>query len=626
VKQNKNINSGNINTEGGSVNIGDTIVQISPKYNEYLKRIDQLKDLNKFCPEGEKKEKYRADLQEVTEGFENYKKKIIDLAETFQKIEINTERLKIAKQYFDAGKFKEAQEALDKEQMSSDLNLLLREKKKLEIKNEDNKKKLRQNSEEFLISAKLADLDLSIDNRFTVVKDLYEKSLKADENCYNLYSLGVFLQKNSQHNEAKFFFNKVLDLYKKIGEDRREEDYINNANAFINLGTILKDQEKHELSKKQYLKAIDICLKKVKKNTPVQKYIIAVSYQSIGNLFNGTLDSNRSNDYYQKALNSYNELPSDMYLLEKAILYTNLGTLSFRKKDNLKKAEGYYDKALNLYENLNVIFTDKDYRCNVAGLLNNKSQIASALGDKENAEKLLFETLEIYRELVKRDYYKITPNIAGVLGNLGVVLKQQKKYTEAETYYLESIDLYRKLSETNPEVYRKDEARVLSNIANFYAIQNKGEKAIKYYELSILKYKLLRDENVLKFSHLLLLTLSDYGVFRKKRGEIDDAGQLYKEALSLLEDMQPISQKNQPLYSYIGILSVNMASFYNKKNNKEKVIKCINEAIKYLEKTKEGEKEKESFNVIKQILVDLGIDSMKYLNDKGLDDSYIKAL
>lgn len=621
----KNVNTGNIDTRGGNVNIGDTIVQISPEYNEYLSRIDQLEDLNKFCPEGKKKEKYRADLQKITEEFENYKKKIIDLAETFQKIEINTDRLSIAKQYFDAGKFKEAQETLDKEQMSSDLDLLLREKKKLEIKNEDNKKKLRQNSEEFLILAKLADLDIKTTNRFAVVKSLYKKSLEANERFDNLYALALFLQKNCQFSDAKVYYKKILTMYKEQGISQKEEDYINNANALTNLGTILKAQGIHEEAKDAYLRAIDIYTNSCNQGSVKYKHCIAASYQCLGNLFNGTIDHNKAKEYYKKALQSYDDLPDNMYLLEKAILYTNIGTLSFREKD-YKKADESYSQALDIYRVLNDTYPDKDFSSNIAGLKNNKAQLALNSGNVSEAERLFFEALEKYKELGKDNFNKEAPNIAGVLGNIGIVFKRQKKYKEAEEYYLEAIALYEQLSESNHEAYEMQIVRISSNLANLYAEQDKREKAIKYYDLSIEKYKLLKNENPIKFTYNLILTLGDYGVFQKKRGNYSMADKLYKEALDLLKQIKETSQNSQMLSFYTGILYTNIASLYMTIGNKNKTIHYVNEAIKCLAGIKKGQKEKESLRVIKDILVDLDENPSTYLRDRGIDIDSINVL
>ena len=58
-------------------------------------------------------------LEEVLDQERQFKEQVIGLAETFQRIELNTERLKMAKAHFDANEYDKARAVLDEEEMQA---------------------------------------------------------------------------------------------------------------------------------------------------------------------------------------------------------------------------------------------------------------------------------------------------------------------------------------------------------------------------------------------------------------------------------------------------------------------------------------------------------------------------
>jgi len=112
------------------------------------------------------------DELEVKNELENFKNEILRLTKTFQQVETNaTERLKLAKQYFDNGQLTEAETILDAKELLSDQDKLLTQKDNLKEAFIKNRKKLVHNSNEFLVKAKLTAINFDDENRFETAKN-----------------------------------------------------------------------------------------------------------------------------------------------------------------------------------------------------------------------------------------------------------------------------------------------------------------------------------------------------------------------------------------------------------------------------------------------------------------------
>lgn len=99
--------------------------QLQERFDKTRQKIDQYPDDEDF-----KVELWQIDeeRQEVQNKLDDLKREVISLAETLTKIPINTERLRVARQHFEAGDYPAARAILDAEQMGSELEALLHQK------------------------------------------------------------------------------------------------------------------------------------------------------------------------------------------------------------------------------------------------------------------------------------------------------------------------------------------------------------------------------------------------------------------------------------------------------------------------------------------------------------------
>ncbi len=152
----------NVDAQGANIGvIGDNaqvnIYVQSADYQKLIEEIRETKESLEDVPESKLERRFKlADkLQELEKQLEEFKSNVFKLYETFTKIEINTERLRLAKAHFDLGEFREADEVLKAAEMTSDLDRLIEQDRQLDRQRDNVKENREQIANEFLIKARL---------------------------------------------------------------------------------------------------------------------------------------------------------------------------------------------------------------------------------------------------------------------------------------------------------------------------------------------------------------------------------------------------------------------------------------------------------------------------------------
>ena len=205
-----------VTTEGGDVLVNGQKVTnyfYSAQYQDLKKQAEELQA--RFGKTQQKIEKYPDDhdfkaellnlsekLNEVQKKLDGLKQEVLHLAETFTKIPINTERLKLARQHFETGDYAAARAVLDAAQMSSELDALLRRKEDLEQQQAEVQALRMDKAHEYLILARLTATEFSMPNRFERTCEYFEQSLRAARTLENTFAYAYFLQEHNQFMAA----------------------------------------------------------------------------------------------------------------------------------------------------------------------------------------------------------------------------------------------------------------------------------------------------------------------------------------------------------------------------------------------------------------------------------------
>ena len=287
-----------VTTAGGDVLINGTKVTnifYSAQYKDLKRQHDDLTArfdktrlwLEKYPDEADEFKtellQIDTDRQAVQQKIDDLRREVIRLAEDFQKIPLNTERLRLAKKHFKTGDFPAARAVLDAEAMGRELSALLFEKENLHTRQAENKSNLLDKANEFLILARLTSTDDNLPDQFEKTKGYFEQSLKAAHTLENLFEFAFFLQKHNQLG-ADALYEELLDIFERLAESVPELTEPGLALAALNLASVYAVQKIPE-SEKMFLRSLEI-YERLVKSTPSQfEPALAMTCMNLGARF-----------------------------------------------------------------------------------------------------------------------------------------------------------------------------------------------------------------------------------------------------------------------------------------------------------------------------------------------------
>jgi tetratricopeptide (TPR) repeat protein len=394
IQDSKNIVTGHIDAKGNVI-VGDNIVINLKEAAQYItleKAIENLEErLNKTISKIKKypdDADFRADLIQIDkernerqQELETLKMQVLELAKTFEKIDLDTERLQKAKFHFDKGEFKEARAVLDAEIMTKELSALLDKKEQLKTETTENDKNLSDKADEFLILAQLTAIAFDLKDRFEKTIQYFEKSLQAERNVKNSFAFAYFLQEHKQNNKATPLYEEALANYRQLAEVNSQTylPYVaGTLNNLANLQSAKNEFAKAELSYEEAL--------------AIRRQLAEVNPQT--------------------------------FLQDVATTLNNLGLLQSAKNE-FAKAELSYEEALAIKRQLAEV-NPQTFLQDVATTLNNLGILQSAKNEFAKAEKSYEEALAIRRQLAEMNPQTFLPNLAMTQINMAIFYLESK--------------------------------------------------------------------------------------------------------------------------------------------------------------------------------------------------------
>ena len=444
IQNSKNIVTGHIDAKGNVI-VGDNIVINLKEAAQYValeKEIENLEErFNKTITKIKKYPNdadFRADLIQIEkerserqQELETLKTQVLELAKTFEKIDLDTKRLQKAKFHFDKGEFKEARAVLDAEIMTHELTALLDKKERLNTKTTENDKDLSDKADEFLILARLTAIAFDLKDRFEKTMQYFEKSLQAERNLKNIFAFAHFLQEHNQNNKATPLYEEALAIYRQLAE-------VNPQTYLPDVGMILNN------------------------------FGILQSYKN---------EFAKAEKSYEEALAIYRQLAEvnpQIYSPDVGMTLNNLAALQYSKNE-FAKAEKSYEEALTIRRQLAEV-NPQTYLPDVGMTLNNLANLQRYKNEFAKAEKSYEEALAIRRQLAEVNPQTYLPYVATTLNNLGLLQKAKNEFAKAEKSYEEALTNYRQLAEVNPQTYLPYVAGTQINMAILH-LQSKSNKA-----------------------------------------------------------------------------------------------------------------------------------------------------
>jgi len=432
------------NISGSTVNITQ-ITAKSAEYQQLKNRLQELDSYFKRIPKNETSERlqYSQKINEQKQTIQSFEDDVRSLAATFEHIESNTERLKIAKSHFKAGEFTKAHAVLEAESsaMASDQERLLfaREQKSQELVGIE--QQLKNNATEYLIYAQTLELDYTNSERFELAKGAFQKSISSFGFSENIFAYALFLQYHNQFSAAEALYQRL------IAELKESLSFPERAATLNNLAILHNASNELSQAEEEYVAALKIYRDLAEDNPRVYLPNVAAILNNLGLLGSDTNNLTRAEEEYVEALKIRRERAEDNPLSMRYVADTlnNLATLH-NNKNKLSQAEEEYTEALKIYREL-AEDNPPPYLPYVAMTLNNLAILHTTINELSRAEEEYVAALKIYYDLAEDNPCAYLPDMAGTLNNLAILHTTINELSRAEEEYVAALKIYYDLAE-----------------------------------------------------------------------------------------------------------------------------------------------------------------------------------
>ncbi|MEP6879506.1 MAG: tetratricopeptide repeat protein, partial [Nitrosospira sp.] len=316
VENSQNVIAGSTVSANGDVLVGGQKVTNYFYSAQYQDLINQRGKLDaRFSKNRQTREKYPNDedfkteqLQigeerdELQKNLDDLKHEVIRLAETFTKIPLNTERLRLARQHFETGGYASARAILDAEEMGNELDALLRQKEQLQHQQAENEANLIDKANEFLILARLTAVDFTLTGRYEKTLEYFEQSLKAAHTVDNTFAYAYFLQEHNQFIAAFPFYTEALEIYRRLAEANPQTYLADVAGTLNNLANLQKARNEFAAAEAGYQEALAIRRRLAEANPQTYLPHVAMTLNNLANLQGDRNDFAAAEAGYQEAL------------------------------------------------------------------------------------------------------------------------------------------------------------------------------------------------------------------------------------------------------------------------------------------------------------------------------------
>ncbi|HLM00752.1 MAG TPA: tetratricopeptide repeat protein, partial [Pyrinomonadaceae bacterium] len=586
---------GQISVEIHNLNVKDSTVinnvtialSRSLEYEDLLKTQKRLEKLLARIPADEAQERLEvsAELSRHREVLVEFVRDVLAVARQFNRIEINTERLRRARELFDEGKFSEGRAILELEveQARDEESLLLVRRDEYET---DIAPKLKTLAESRAALAALTLVDYTNPNRLETACGHFEQSIKlfADESTVFFYA--YLLARYNRFAEAEKYYRHYLREFSgKIPPADRATTLNNLANLHTNLNKYDEALDEYDDALRLYreLAATD-------PETHLADVVMTLNNRAFLHKWLGKYDEALKE--YDEALNICRSFalvetaskaaaaeganPAENKRFFLATTLNNLGNLS-KDLHRYDRALKEYGEALPIYRSL-AAAAPKTYQRYVAAALNNLALLHQRQNEFAIAGDEYAEALGIYRELYAADPYIYLPSLSGALTNLANLHLARENYDAALREYEEAVGFYRSLAVVDPEAFQPYVAMTLNNLAVLHQNRERFAEAARAFEETLEIQRALAAAHPEAYLPYVAGTLNNMATLYHKQGKAAEALPKYEETLKIRRALH--ARTPEAYAPDLAMTLMNLAMFHQSPApDREKSIACAAEAV-----------------------------------------------
>ncbi len=406
-----------------------------------------------------------------------FREDVLRLAETFANIPLNSERLRLAKQLFDEGKIREADNILNAKEMQQEGDALLAKKEHAQQTVQLTDSLLHIKADEFALKARLKATDYGDSLRYDSAVIYFEQSRRYAETVDNLWQFADLLGQDNQTLRAIGYYERALQLARSEDEE---------ADLSMNLGIFYKAVQKMDLSEKMYLRSLDIYERLAKSNPAQFEPDLAMTAMNLGNFYSNVQKMDDSEKMYLRSLEIYERLAkTNPAQFEPGLAWTavNLG-IFYKAVQKMDLSEKMYLRSLDIYERL-AKTNPAQFEPDLEKTLECLGIYYSAIQNIEKAESFYLRAFEISEHLANINPAQFEPDLALTAMNLGIFYSDVQKMDLSEKMYLRSLEIKERLARSNPAQFEPGLALILNNFGYFQQINRQLEEAKKMYSRAV---------------------------------------------------------------------------------------------------------------------------------------------
>ena len=398
-----------------------------------------------------------------------FREDVIRLAESFSKMELNSERLRLAKALFDEGKIREADHVLNAREMKQEGDALLAKKEREQKALHETDSLLRVKADEFALKAMLKATDYRDSLRYDSAEMHFGESLRYCESMENLWSFALLLNRDNRSDLAIPYYERAL----KCARSERA-----GASLALNLGIAYSNVQRMTEAETMYLRSLEI-RERLAKTNPVQfEPDLAATTMGLGNFYRAAKRVPEAETMYRRSLeirersakNNPTQFEPDL-----ATTYLNLGSF-YRNLRRMPEAKTMYDRSLEIRERL-AKTNPAQFEPGLSATCLNLGNFYFEVEQMPKAETMYRRSLEIRERLAQISPAHFEPDLGNTAMNFGNFYYTLRRMSEAETMYRRSLEIYERLAKTNPAQFEPELAYVLGNVSSFYLFIKKFEEA-----------------------------------------------------------------------------------------------------------------------------------------------------
>ncbi len=600
----------------------DDLSSIEKQYNvmfsDYSSGRDDEDFLKQYSEVVTKRKNLITDIEELQKNIFNLSLRMCQ-DEVYGEITI---RQKEAYRLFEQGKYKEANDILDFDEIKSEYQ----RKKTMRIAEQKREARIfiREIKQKIDILETLSFMNGIFPTEFNDETEKYYETIVPEviENLVEteiILEYAKFLELQKDYNRAKNFYLKAIEIYENLIKNEPEKYNEMLFDAYTSLGGFYRF-ERPQLSEDYFLKAVTIGENLFELNAEEYGRKLIEFYDDLGCFYNLNGEIKKAEKAYLKKIKML------MILIQKhpsrfestmARTYDDIGEF-YIHCGQLEKAEKYRLMSLEIYESL----AKKDpgyYRRFLVDVYLGLCKLYHALGNLDKFEKYCVMSIVTSEALFNEDPMRYYWVLTGNYRELGDFYCKSNELEKAEEFYLKSIDVYKNMKYEKSEKIQNYLVDDYLKLARFYGkyckefsaaeecylkakslceelLKNNRSKrnnrsAIEMYKSIICFYWTYEKLDLEKEFRLNLLTLCenlfvenpkeygdylaescfDLGCFYEREKEFENSEKFYLKTVEIVERLLNEFPKkyhyDEFVYSYL-----RLSTFYKEQGQKEKAL------------------------------------------------------